>query len=95
VKRLFKRLHDDLLDVLLTRLVQYRDDPRRASLLSGIISTIELDSDVLQRTLERVADERDIDEAMSLLVMRHRGVQGNKLSSETLREKLFSWRRDY
>lgn len=96
VKRLFKRLHEPLLDLLVSRLVQYRSDPRRASLLSGIIATFETNREAIERALSKCNNDAEVaEDVMSLLLMRTAGNHGNKLSAETLREKLFGWRRDY
>lgn len=93
VKRLFTRLHDPLLSFLLERLIQYRDDPRRATLLAGIVGTFETHGDVLRRAMGDV-DEATVQDILSLLFVKYPSPYGTKLSSGVLREKLQAWRRE-
>ena len=92
VKRLFARLHDPLLSFLLERLVQYRDDPRRATLLASIIGTFETHGDVIRKSMGDV-DEATAQDILSLLYVRYPSPYGSKLSAEVLRDKLQGWRR--
>lgn len=91
VQRLFKRLYDPLLNLLLSRLAEYRDDGRRAELLAGILATIETDGDALREALVKAVGERELDPLMPLLFIRYKDPRLNKLSSGLLREKLEQW----
>lgn len=87
VKRLFERLHDGLLDILLEHLVQYQHDFRRTSLLSSIISVIEKNPSVLRAILSKHAKADVIDEL--LLLLHTKAGQGmSRLSAQVLRHKL-------
>lgn len=94
VKKLFQRLHDPLLVMLLKRLQEYRTDPRRAALLSGIIAVVETKEDALREAMKD-ADEATVADILSLLYVKYPSGYGTKLSSSVLREKLRGWRRDY
>lgn len=94
VKKLFQRLHDPILAMLLTRLQEYRTDPRRAALLSGIIAVVETKEDVLRAAMGD-ADEATVADILSLLYVKYPSGQGSKLSASVLREKLRGWRREY
>lgn len=93
VKRMFSRLHDPLLSLLVSRLIEYRTDPRRASLLAGIIGVVETHEDKLQAAVPADADADAVSEAMSMLYVRYPSGYGNKLSSGVLRDRLQQWRR--
>lgn len=93
VKRLFGRLHDAFLPVLLSRLHEFSQDPRRASLLSGIIGTVETSESVLRRAMPENLDEPSVQEVLSMLYVRHGVGTHKKLSATLLRERLHQWRR--
>lgn len=94
VKKMFQRLHDPILVMLLKRLQEYRNDPRRAALLSGIVAVVETKEDALRAAMPD-ADEATIADVLSLLYVKYPSGHGSKLSASVLREKLRNWRRDY
>jgi hypothetical protein len=94
IKRMFTRLHDPLLAFLLDSLVRFRDDPRRAALVSGIVGTFEQKEAVLRRFFPADTDEAVIEEVLNLLYVRPAQDFGSRLSSAVLRDKLQGWRRD-
>jgi hypothetical protein len=94
VKRLFARLHDPLLALLLSRLREYRTDPRRAALLAGIIATLETKEDVLRAAMGPEVDEATQNDLLGMLYVKYPSGYGSKLSSVVLKEKLQTWRRD-
>ena len=93
VKRLFGRLHDAFLPILLARLHEYIQDPRRAALLSGIIGTVETSETVLRRAMPENLDEPSVQQVLSMLYVRHGVGTHKKLSATLLRERLSQWRR--
>ena len=95
VKRMFKRLHDPLLTLLMSRLIQYRSDSRRSNLISGIVATFETDSEVLRTTLSACTKiQQEVEDMLALLVVRHRGSR-HRLSSGVLRDKLARFKRGF
>lgn len=93
VKRLFSRLHDPMLSMLMGRLCEYRTDPRRAALLSGIIATIDTNEEVLRKALGKDVTQAIADEVLGMLYLKAGASGGSKLSSNTLKGKLEGWRR--
>ncbi|HET6345867.1 MAG TPA: hypothetical protein VFH51_13100, partial [Myxococcota bacterium] len=91
---LFARLHDPLLALLLTRLLEYRTDPRRGALLAGIIATLETKEDALRAAMGPDVDEATQNDLLGMLYVKYPSGYGTKLSSVVLKEKLQTWRRD-
>ena len=89
VTRLFSRLRQQLLKLILERLYEYRNDAQRATLLAGILATIETDRRALEKALVEHLGKQVVEELMALLIVRHR--LPGKLSSSLLREKLEQW----
>jgi hypothetical protein len=92
VVRLFKRLHDPLLEVLFRNLQDYRGDMRRSGLLVDIIATIEKQEDALRAAIGKNVSKDDADKMIGMLVVRSKS--GSRLSSETIRDNLHRWVRD-
>jgi hypothetical protein len=58
VRRLFSRMHDDLLGILLDALVAVKTDARRVGIFVGLVALVETDGAVLARELKaRSAEE--------------------------------------
>lgn len=93
VKRLFSRLHDPMVVMLMERLREYRTDPRRAALLSGIIAIVETNEEVLRKAIGKDTAPAIAEEMMRLLYIKAGASTGSKLSSNTLKGKLEGWRR--
>jgi hypothetical protein len=92
IKRLFGRLHDPILAMLLDRMHAYREDMRRAVLLSGIIAAVETQEKVLRAAMPKDVPEAEAEALLGMLYLKD-GPSGGKLSSETLKGKLEGWRR--
>lgn len=93
IKRLFSRLHDKLLRLLLKRLVEYEKDPRRIGLLAGIIATFETQQDVIVEAMPKGLSEMMREKILAMLYTTPGGNK-SRLSASTLRDKLQGWRRD-
>lgn len=92
VKRLFVRLHDLLLGMLLQKLCESVREPRRCALLCSILAAIETQGEALQAALPRSATAEVRAQAMELLYVAPSGPKARGLSSATLRERLQTWR---
>jgi hypothetical protein len=93
VQRFYKRLGVDLLDMLMDRLLQSMNDPRRVHLISSIVATIERNADELRKILLKKADQETAEEALDLLEPRFGTRFKHRLSSGLLRERLYGWGR--
>jgi hypothetical protein len=94
VQRLFKRMHDELLALLLPRLAEFRDDPRRAALLASIIAAVETDAETIDKLLDAHVGAQVREQIVPFLTVRQRDPRLSKLSSEILRDKLERWGRE-
>jgi hypothetical protein len=92
VKRLFVRLHDTLLPVLLEKLREYLGDPRRGALLCGIIAVVETQESALRAALPKSLSAQQADELLGMLMVEPERGSKKRLSSNTLRDRLHSWR---
>lgn len=92
VKKLFGRIHDPMLVMLLERLHEYHRDGRRAALLCSIIASFETSEDVLRQALTSLKQKVPVDELLQMLATQSAGQKETKLSSQTLKDKLETWR---
>lgn len=92
VKRLFARLHDRLLAALLQKLCASVREPRRCALLCSIVAAIETQGEVLRAALPQKVEPAVRAQAMELLYVAPDRPKSRRLSSETLRERLQTWR---
>jgi hypothetical protein len=93
VKRLFARLHDAMLVMLMDRLHAFLEDGRRAALLSGIIATVETQESVLREAIDKSVDAAKAETMLGMLYLKPGSGQSGKLSANTLKGKLEGWRR--
>jgi len=87
VERFFKRTHDDVLDLLLRRLLEYRRDERRRQALVLLIAVVETSAAVLRSALAATAPEY-ADDLLPLLTIA--AEPSTRLSSGRLRERLLA-----
>lgn len=92
IKRLFSRLHDTLLTMLMAKLVEHQGDPRRSALLCGIIASVETHEDVLRAALPAKTRDDVADGLLAMLYHVPKGAKSRRLSSGVLRDRLHSWR---
>ena len=92
VKRLFNRLHDTMLSMLLAKLVDHQDDPRRGALLCGIIATVETHEDTLRAALPAKLAPDVAESLIGMLYHVPGGASRRRLSSGVLRDRLHNWR---
>ncbi len=89
VKKCFERLHSDLLNRILTVLVNFQDDEARSTLLAGIVAVIENDKEVLRETM--IADHKEdvVEPILALIPLRDASVEGRgNVSSRAILERL-------
>ena len=86
VKRIFKRLHDPLITMLLRNLHTNQNDTRNRSMVVEILSAFERDRKVLHTLLEGIPEIRDPDKILALLQTRQK--PGSRLSPGVIMQRL-------
>jgi hypothetical protein len=92
IKRLFARLKPTLLPMLLGKLAEHLNDPRRGALLCGIIAHLETQEEVLRAAMPKELPPSTIDALMQMLYTVAVGQSRRTLSSGVLKERLQGWR---
>jgi hypothetical protein len=78
--------------MLLGKLAEHRDDPRRGALLCGIVATLETQADAIRAAMPKEVAAKDVDELMGMLYTVSVPGRHKNLSSGVLKEKLHAWR---
>lgn len=92
VKRMFARLKPTLLPMLLGKLDEHRDDPRRGALLCGIVAYVETNEQALRAAMPKGLSATTVDELVNRLYTITVKANRKTLSSEVLKERLHGWR---
>lgn len=92
IKRLFSRLKPQMLPMLLSKLVEHRDDPRRMALLCGIIATVETSPEALRAAFPKHVSATDADAYLGMLHVVPTSGGGRRLQAGVLKERLQTWR---
>jgi len=82
VRRMFSRMHDELLAILLDALVQARADQRRVAIFASLVALVETDGTVLERELKT----RNASELIAKLTVKV--VEKKALVTSSIRDKL-------
>ena len=89
VKKCFDRLHSDLLNRILTVLVNFQEDEARSTLLAGIVDVIENDKEVLRETMSAEHKEEVVEPILALIPLRDVSMEGRgNVSSRAILERL-------
>jgi len=78
--------------MLLGKLAEHREDPRRGALLCGIIAHLETQEAVLRAAMPKELNAAAVEELMGTLYTVAVGKSSRTLSSGVLKERLQGWR---
>lgn len=92
VKRLFERLKPKLLPMLMEKLAEHRDDPRRGALLCGIVAHVETQEHSIRAAMPKGMGEDQVAELTAMLYTVAAKKSAKTLSSGLLKERLHAWR---
>lgn len=92
VKRLFSRLKPLMLPMLLEKLVEHQNDPRRGALLCGIVAHLETQEALLRAAMPKGLGEDRVAELTAMLYTVAVKKSARTLSSGVLKERLHAWR---
>lgn len=84
VRRLFSRMHDELLGILLDALIKVQTDPRRVAIFASLLALVETDGAVLTREIE--ARKANVDALLGHLTVKV--VEKKALQTSSIRDKL-------
>ena len=92
VMRLFKRLKKDLTALLLEKIAEFRNDQRRADLISSILEVIEGDPNALQKAIDEHVPKALRNEVLPWIRVREKNTDRYKrLSPKRLLKLLRKW----
>ncbi|MCC6809206.1 MAG: hypothetical protein IT381_17395 [Deltaproteobacteria bacterium] len=87
VRRLFTRMHDELLSILMEALILTRADSRRAGIFASLLALVETDGAILAKELRARLPDNETPALLSQLVVKE-PEQKKGLQTSSIRDKL-------